>query len=136
MLRRLAKIDLIEDFVLENISQIEKYQEKQPIGYDPPLDGPNLTNAEIFRTYVYNYLKTRPDIHQDKMSLLVRVLSPSDTGLPIEVYAFTKTTEWEKYESIQAEVFDHLIAAAKFFNIILFQQPSGLDFYNYSSSLE
>jgi miniconductance mechanosensitive channel len=91
--------------------------------------------VEIFRTYIERFLRTRSDIHQEKMTLLVRALSPTEHGLPIEVYAFTKTTEWAKYEHIQAQIFDHLIAAAKFFDLRVFQQPTGLDFSNLSSSL-
>ena len=136
MLQRLAKIDLIQDYVQEKISMIETYLAEQPAEYDPPLDGPNLTNAEVFRTYIVRYLRTRSDIHQEIMSLLVRALSPSDHGLPIEVYAFTKTTEWARYENIQAEIFDHLIAATPFFDLRLFQQPTGLDFSKLSPSLE
>ncbi|NIW46330.1 MAG: mechanosensitive ion channel [candidate division Zixibacteria bacterium] len=128
MLKRLAKIDLIQDYIQDKSSLIETYISEQPVGYDPPLDGPNLTNVEVFRTYIDRFLRTRKDIHQENMTLLVRSLSPSDHGLPIEVYAFTKTTEWEKYEHIQAEIFDHLIAAAHNFDLRLFQQPTGLDF--------
>jgi len=135
MLQRLEKIDLIRDYIQEKQNVLKNYQAAQPEGYDPPLDGPNLTNAEVFRTYILRYLRTRPDIHQEKMSLLVRALEPSDHGLPIEVYAFTKTTLWENYEAIQAEIFDHLIAAAGYFDLRIFQQPTGKDFSKLASSL-
>jgi miniconductance mechanosensitive channel len=62
------------------------------------------------------------------MALLVRELSPSPMGLPLEVYVFTKTTDWFAYESIQAEIFDHLLSVAPFFDLRVFQQPTGLDF--------
>jgi len=136
MLERFSKIDLIGDFVQKKIALIQQHENEQHEDYDPPLDGPSLTNVEVFRTYISRYLRTRPDIHQEKMGLLVRELSPSDRGLPIEVYAFTKTTEWASYETIQAEIFDHLIAAAHFFDLRLFQQPTGLDFSQLSSPLE
>jgi len=135
MLDQLARIDLIREYVEGKTSAIENYLTNQPIDYDPPLDGPNLTNVEVFRAYIEKYLRTRPDIHQENLSLLVRALAPSDKGLPIEVYAFTTTTDWAKFEKIQAEIFDHLIAAAHFFDLRLFQQPTGLDFSNLSSSL-
>ncbi|HSG25150.1 MAG TPA: mechanosensitive ion channel domain-containing protein [Anaerolineales bacterium] len=136
MLEQFARIDLIKKYIQEKNSAIETYLANQPIDYDPPLDGPNLTNAEVFRTYIDKYLRTRQDIHQENLTLLVRSLSPSDKGLPIEVYAFTKTTEWAKFEMIQAEIFDHLIAAAQSFDLRLYQQPTGLDFSKLSSSLE
>ena len=62
------------------------------------------------------------------MNFLIRELQPTPTGLPLEVYAFTRTTEWDKYEHIQAEIFDHLLAAAEFFDLRVFQDPAGSDF--------
>jgi len=52
-------------------------------------------------------------------------------GLPIEIYVFTKTTRWPEYERIQAEIFDHLLASTQFFDLRLFQEPSGSDFAAY-----
>ena len=134
-LEQLGKIDLIKDYIQEKNTMLESYLDAQPEEYDPPLDGPNLTNAEVFRAYILRYLRSRPDIHQEKMPLLVRALEPTDHGLPIEVYAFTKTTEWELFEAIQAEIFDHLIAAARYFELRVFQQPTGLDFSRLAASL-
>jgi miniconductance mechanosensitive channel len=74
------------------------------------------------------YLQQRADLHQEAMTLLVRQLDPGPTGLPLEVYAFTKTTAWEDYEAIQAEIFEHLVAAAPAFNLKVFQEPTGSDF--------
>lgn len=134
MLEGWANVDAIQDFVQKKLSTLAAYRQEHANTFDPPLDGPQITNAEIFRTYIENYLRRRPDIHQEKMDLLVRALAPSDHGLPIEVYAFTKTTGWVEYERIQAEIFDHLIAAAVTFNLRLFQQPSGLDFASFTSN--
>ncbi len=61
------------------------------------------------------------------MTLMVRQLPIEDRGIPIEIYCFTTTTEWIKYEDIQADIFDHLLAAAVFFDLEIFQQPSGSD---------
>jgi miniconductance mechanosensitive channel len=87
-----------------------------------------LTNVGIFRAYVTAYLNQRADLHRDGMTLLVRQLDPGPTGLPLEVYAFTKTTAWEEYEAIQAEIFEHLVAAVPAFGLKVFQEPTGADF--------
>ena len=128
MLDRLRKIDLIHDFLNARIESIEAYRRADPDKFDSPLDGPQITNIEVFRAYIEAYLKSRPDIHQTGMSFLVRALAPGANGVPIEVYIFTKTTEWVEYERIQAEIFDHLVAAANYFDLRVFQQPTGLDF--------
>jgi miniconductance mechanosensitive channel len=61
------------------------------------------------------------------MTLLVRQLPSTENGLPIEIYCFTNTTVWAEYEGIQADIFDHLLAAAHHFDLEVFQSPSGTD---------
>ncbi len=85
-----------------------------------------LTNVGVFRAYVRNYLKTHPDLHDD-MTLLVRQLKPGPDGLPIEIYCFTQTTEWLKYEDVQSDIFDHILAILPEFGLRLFQKPTGAD---------
>ena len=134
MLDKLRRIDLIQDYLEERISSIRDYQQEHADHYDSPLDGPQITNIEVFREYIVRYLKNRPDIHSEGLPFLVRALSPRPNGLPIEVYIFTKTTEWEKYELVQAEIFDHLLAAASNFDLRVFQEPTGLDFATFAGS--
>ena len=137
MLERLRKIDLIAAYLDAKIAQLDAYQREHADHFDSPLDGPQLTNIEVFRAYITAYLKTRTDIFTGgDMPFLVRVLSPSPTGLPVELYIFTKTTEWEKYEGIQAEIFDHLLAAAGSFDLRVFQEPTGLDFSTFARAVQ
>ncbi|MHB0924721.1 MAG: mechanosensitive ion channel family protein [Bellilinea sp.] len=128
MLDRLRKIDLLTEFMEETISKLEIYQDEHRDHYDSPLDGPQITNIEVFRAYINVYLKHRPDIYITERPFLVRVLAPTPNGLPVELYIFAKTTDWVAYEMIQAEIFDHLLAAAQNFDLRVFQQPTGLDF--------
>jgi len=132
MLERLSRIDLIHAFMQEKIASIQAYQQEHSDHYDSPLDGPQVTNIEVFRAYITAYLKHRPDIHSVDHPFLVRVLAPTPNGLPVELYIFAKTTDWVAYEMIQAEIFDHLLAAAQNFDLRVFQQPTGLDFSNLS----
>ena len=85
-----------------------------------------LTNLGTFRAYVWNYLRHHPRIHHG-MTLLVRQLQPTDIGIPIEIYCFTNTTDWDAYEGIQADIFDHLLARCGDFGLRVFQAPSGAD---------
>ncbi len=127
MIERYARIDLIAEQVAAHRRLMEQYQqEHKPL--DSPLDGPQVTNMEIFRQYIEAYLKNHPDIHTSKMDFIIRELAPTETGLPVELYMFTKTTRWNEYERIQAGIIDHLLAAAEFFDLRLFQQPAGSDF--------
>jgi miniconductance mechanosensitive channel len=83
---------------------------------------------EIFREYIEGYLNNHPDIHTENMDFIIRELAPTSTGLPVEIYVFTRTTQWKQYERIQGEIVDHLLAAASFFDLRLFQEPAGSDF--------
>lgn len=129
MLERLRRIDLLSVYLEEKINALQTYQREHQDHFDSPLDGPQITNIEVFRQYIAAYLKHRPDIYSDDARpFLVRVLAPGQNGLPVELYIFTKTTDWVAYELIQAEIFDHLVAAATNFDLRVFQQPTGMDF--------
>ncbi len=130
MLKDLQKIDLLTAWLNEKIAALESYATNHRGDYDLPLDGPQITNVEVFREYIQTYLKARGDIHNEKMPFLIRALSPKPTGVPIEIYVFAKTTEWEAYEMIQSAIFDHLLAAVGIFDLRVFQEPTGLDFAN------
>ena len=85
-----------------------------------------MTNIGVFRNYVESYIRNHKSIRQD-MTILVRQLTIGDHGLPLEIYCFTDTTAWVAYETIQSDIFDHLLAAASWFDLELFQQPAGSD---------
>jgi miniconductance mechanosensitive channel len=87
-----------------------------------------MTNLGTFRAYIEEYLHNHPHIHQEGMTFLVRQLEPGPKGVPLEIYVFTKTTEWVAYEQIQANIFDHLLASVPLFDLRVFQEPTGMDF--------
>lgn len=97
------------------------------------LDGVEITNLEhtvnlqIFRHYLRHYLSTHPEVNKN-MTIMVRQLAPTPSGLPLQLYFFTDTTVWVEYERIQADIFDHLYAAINLFGLNIFQSPSGRDF--------
>jgi miniconductance mechanosensitive channel len=129
LLTRLAKIDLIRDFIESRQEAIASYRQHAGADYDSPLDGPQITNVEVFRRYIIEYLKRRDDIlQQEGVPFLVRSLEPKPNGLAIELYIFAKTIDWGRFEAIQAEIFDHLLAAAPSFDLRVFQEPTGMDF--------
>ncbi len=65
-------------------------------------------------------------VYQD-MTFLVRQLAPTEHGLPIEVYVFSRDQVWSRYEAIQADIFDHLLAVVPEFDLRVFQSPAGRD---------
>lgn len=121
------KIFLLKDYIETRQKEIEEFNSKYDFDSSVLINGRRMTNLGVFRHYVESYLKNHPKIHQG-MTLLVRQLPLEDKGIPIEVYCFTKTTAWNEYEDIQADIFDHLLASASYFDLDVFQQVSGSDF--------
>lgn len=91
--------------------------------------GKKEVNLYIFRHFLENYLRNHPGVNSE-MILLVRQLQPTSQGLPIELYFFSSDTAWVKYEHLQAEVFDHVLAMLHDFGLKAFQSPTGLDFHS------
>ncbi|MCF6311028.1 MAG: mechanosensitive ion channel family protein [Verrucomicrobiales bacterium] len=128
MLERFREIEHIGDYLEKKESEIAEWNQQHAASrHQNRVNGRRLTNVGTFRAYIEAYLKNHPDIHQHSMTLLVRQLSPNAEGLPIEIYCFTTTTDWIAYESIQADIFDHLLAVASEFDLHIFQQSSGTD---------
>ncbi len=125
MIERFRRIELLSDFLN---ARDEKIQEGGGQERDALFAPGSLTNATVFRTYIAAYLNHHTEIYSDGMTFLVRQLASGPTGLPLEIYVFTKTIVWTEYEAIQAEIFDHLIAAVPYFDLRVFQEPTGSDF--------
>jgi miniconductance mechanosensitive channel len=88
------------------------------------------TNLGLYREYIKSYLSTRQDIFCDGFTFLIRQLESTSEGLPLEIYAFTKTTNWVEYEEIQANIIEHLIAILPSFQLKIFQKISDNHFLN------
>jgi miniconductance mechanosensitive channel len=99
------------------------------------INGRRQTNIGVYRSYIMNYLGRYPRVDKNFM-IMVRQLQPEPQGIPIEVYCFADTTVWAEYEGIQADIFDHLYAATQFFDLRLYQSPSGRDFRHIADNLK
>jgi len=127
MLERFKRIQLISQYIQNRQEEILVYNKKHQVEESTLVNGRRLTNIGVFRSYVEAYLRQHPMIHKD-MTFLIRQLSPSENGLPIEIYVFCKDTNWTAYEAIQADIFDHILAVVPEFDLRVFQEPSGSDF--------
>ena len=87
----------------------------------------DCTNLSLFRKFLEYYLRHHEDISKEAI-LMVRELTPTPEGLPIQIYIFSKDTNWVNYENIQADIFDYIVAIIPYFDLKVFQRPSGTDF--------
>jgi len=133
MLDRYARIKLVADYVAQRQQEIERYNDQAQIDKSESVNGRHMTNIGVFRAYLTAYLKENDHLHPE-MTLMVRQLAPTETGLPIEVYAFSKDKNWVNYEAIISDIFDHVLAAAPDFGLEVFQNPTGRDFQKLSDA--
>eukprot|EP00913_Durusdinium_trenchii_P015486 g14547.t1 len=116
----------LRDYLSRKKAEIAEWNASKLAGEDA-INARRITNIGTLRAYIIGYLKNHPMISDEGFTLLVRQLSPSEVGLPIELYCFASTTDWGEYESIQADIFDHLLAILPEFDLKIFQEPSGMD---------
>ena len=127
MLDRFRKIRLLKDYIDETERLIAESNEQAGVENDPEtVNGLHQTNLGVFRAYLERYLRSLAGINQEMM-LMVRQLQPTEKGLPVELYFFSKVTEWTVYEKVQADVFDHVLAVIPEFGLRVFQNPAGSD---------
>ena len=128
MLERFHKIEFISEYIEQTETELVEYNRNHEVDESLKVNGRRMTNIGTFRAYVTAYLRHHPRIYQEGMTFLVRQLAPGEHGLPIQVYVFTKTIAWVEYEGIQADIFDHLLAAVPEFDLRVYQDPTGADF--------
>ncbi|MEH7249311.1 mechanosensitive ion channel family protein [Neobacillus niacini] len=126
MIEKFKNIHYLSDYIVVREREIAEFNSKNDINRTNPVNGRALTNIGVFRAYISKYLQHHSGINQE-MTLLVRQLAPTEHGMPLEIYAFSNDIRWAVYETIQADIFDHLFAVAKEFGLRLFQNPSGED---------
>lgn len=127
MLERFSKIQYITEHLTQKRAEIDAHNQEKRADMSSLVNGRRLTNIGLFRAYIEAYLRNHPKTAKS-LTLLVRQLQPTQTGLPIEIYVFSLETNWIAYEGIQADMFDHILAVAREFDLRIFQDPAGSDF--------
>ena len=133
LLRRFQQFDLLQDYFESKLKEVDNSNQTVGANLGQMVNERRFTNIGTFRAYIKVYLKNHSDIH-DEMTFLIRQLPPGEKGLPMEIYVFTNDTDWIRYESIQSDIFDHLMAIVSEFDLKVFQNPSGNDFKSIARS--
>ena len=127
LLNKLSNIEILKAFITEKTKEIEK---ENNTNKGNKYIRRKLTNVGCFRIYIKKYLERNKNINKN-MTLMVRQKSLNQFGLPLEIYAFTNTTIWQDYENIQSDIFDHILASTKLFDLSIYQSPSSYDINNF-----
>ncbi|WP_310556489.1 mechanosensitive ion channel domain-containing protein [Flavobacterium sp.] len=118
------QIQLIKTYIEKKQLDISKYNQTNNIDKSLSVNGRNLTNFGLFRKYLTNYLENYPGLNKD-MIILCRHLQPTSQGIPLEIYVFTKDKRFVNYEYIMSDIFDHILASVVYFDLEIFEMPSG-----------
>ena len=119
-IENLKKIPPIKSYLDEKIKEVEMFNNDSS-NDTSQIEQRNLTNIGTFRAYVENYLRQNESLDTQNMTFLVRQLAPTNQGVSIQIYTFTKTTDWVEYEKIQSDIFDHLLAVLHKFDLRAYQ---------------
>ncbi len=127
MLGKYSKIRLLQNYISSKQQELTQFNTENDIDESIMVNGRRQTNIGVFRAYLVEYLKQNPFVNQE-MTMLVRQLQPGESGIPIEIYVFSRILDWKPYEDIQSDIFDHILAAVPEFELRVFQNPTGGDF--------
>ena len=119
-IENLKKIPPIRSYLDEKIKEVQVFNDDSSNDASQ-IEQRNLTNIGTFRAYVENYLRQNENLDTENMTFLVRQLSPTNQGVSVQIYTFTKTTDWVEYEKIQSDIFDHLLAVLHKFDLRAYQ---------------
>src|SRR3546814_278339 len=123
---RMRRFALIDGYLDNKQAELAEYNAKLEASGKDPVNNRRATNLGTFRAYVAAYLQAHPGVSKD-MTLIVRQLDPTPTGLPLAVYCFSSNVDWVPYENLAGDIFDHLLAVMPEFGLRVFQQPIGAE---------
>jgi miniconductance mechanosensitive channel len=119
-IEKLKKIELITNYLNTKQADLKRYHDAKKIDKSLLINGLNLTNIGVFRKYMQTYIENHSAINKD-MFIMVRQLAPTPQGLPLEIYCFSSDKRWENYEYIMSDIFDHALAAVKYFDLEVYE---------------
>lgn len=128
MIQKLMKIQILRPYIEERQKEIQKYNKENQVDPSSPVNGRRMTNLGTFRKYMEVYLARLPLINKE-LILMVRQQEPTDKGIPLEIYAFSKDKDLINYESLQADIFDHILAVIPEFDLRVYQSVKADDFF-------
>ena len=80
-----------------------------------------ITNTKLFRDYIEKYLEHHPMVN-NQLDIIITTSQQNEYGLTTRIYFFIKEKSWKKYEMIQSEIIDNILASATIFELNIFQR--------------
>ncbi len=132
MLEKFKKVHYIKDYIAQRSAEIEAYNEATEADTNILVNGRRMTNLGVFRKYMEQYIYHDSRINSDAVSV-IRYLQPTERGIPVEIYCFSKEKNLVEFEGVIADIFDHTLSVVGYFELRIFQNPTGDDFQRMGS---
>lgn len=140
--RQMLKTFIIDTGWIHALSQDDVKRLDEDLNIDTPFKEryikAGLLNIEVFRYYIYHWLMQCTHVSHEPR-LIVRWLEQTNEGMPLQIYAFIIDSSLAPFEWQQSQILEHVIKAMTWFDLRLYQSPSGYDASNsnvYLSSKE
>ncbi len=133
MLEKYRRVALLTKYIDDKQAELDRYNHENALDASVAINERRQTNIGVFRAYLDRYLASLPTVNHG-MTCMVRQLQPTENGIPIELYFFSAIKEWEAYERVQADVFDHVMSVIPEFDLRVFQTPTGYDMRHLAQS--
>lgn len=126
MLEKFKSIPFMDKYITEKQAQKASGQTEDVNNSKGLVDGSIETNLGLFRAYVKMYLDAHKYIsHED--TCFVSTLPQTASGIPLQIYAFTTTSQWLPYEAMMDVIFEHIMTIMYRFHLYTFENASGRD---------
>ena len=134
LLEKFSHFHLLKEYIKTKEAELKEKNKESQDEEGTVNNKYRQTNLGVFRKYMFSYLKELSVVNKE-MTYFVRYLQPTERGLPVEFYFFSKVKEWVQYEQIQANIFDHILAILPEFELRVFQNTGGSDLRSALSSI-
>lgn len=95
-------------------------------GLDIDTSAP-IVNLQLLSAYLDRYIAAHPLVNHDLLHM-VRQMEPASTGIPLQLYFFTRAVQWKQFEHDKDLILNHVYAVVQHFGLRIFQAPAGNDF--------
>ena len=104
--------ELVDSDVYHNLSNLNQLQ---------------FTNLGLFRKYVEKMVENNGMVFNEKNkkakengeNIVIRILEGTREGVGLELYCFSKKTEWGEYNYLIAQLSEQIYASAKYFDLVI-----------------
>lgn len=126
LLAEWESMKLLSTYLKNKKQELVEDRKQKSIEETDILNCRRLTNLGTFRAYLVAYLENHEFVNHELTSM-VRQLNPTEIGVPLEIYCFSKEKNWVAYERIQSDIFDHVMAILPVFKLRAYQRVSGIE---------